>query len=383
MKNKLIVTCASCLLIGATIVSCKNNTPEQTSQSEYKVINLSLTDKDLSSSSPATIKGRQDIEIRPQISGLITEVCVQEGQNVKKGQPLFVIDQVAYRAALETAVANVEMAQASVETARLNAQSRQELYAENVISEFDMKTAQNSLRSAEASLAQAKAQEINARNNLSFTVVKSPSDGIVGMLPYRVGALVNSNISTPLTTVSDNSEMYVYFSLTEKQALSFNRENGSMKNTLATMPEVRLQLADGSLYSENGHVETVSGVIDRSTGTVSVRSVFPNPERILLSGGVGKIIIPETIKDCIVIPKSAIFELQDKIFVYKVLEGKAQSTEIKVLPANDGKTYIVESGLNTGDIIVAEGAAFLRNGTPITMKNEESNSKNEPAQSQK
>lgn len=369
MKIKSIMVYGCCLLTGTMAISCKNNAPEQTSQSEYKVMTISISDKDYSNSYPAMIKGRQDIEIRPQISGLITEVCVQEGQSVKKGQPLFIIDQVACKAALETAIANVEMAQASVETARLNAKSKQELFGQQVISEYDLKTANNSLRSAEASLAQAKAQEKNARNNLSFTVVESPSNGVVGMLPYRIGALVNSSISTPLTTVSDNSEMYVYFSMTEKQALSYIRENGSMKNTLASMPEVKLQLGDGSLYSENGHVETISGVIDRSTGTVSVRAVFPNTERILLSGGAGKIIFPETIKSCIVIPQSATFELQNKVFAYKVSDGKAQSTEIKILPVNDGKTFVVESGLNAGDIIVAEGAALLRNGTPIKIKN--------------
>ncbi|MCD8264018.1 MAG: efflux RND transporter periplasmic adaptor subunit [Tannerellaceae bacterium] len=365
MKTKKLRQVGCGLLTVILLISCKNNTPDITGVNEYPLMTISLSDKEQSSSYPATIEGRQDIEIRPQISGLITEVCVQEGQTVKKGQPLFIIDQVAYKAELEMAEANVEIAEANVETARLNAESKQELYIQNVISAFDLKTAQNALRSAEASLAQTKAQEISARNNFSFTVIKSPSDGVVGMLPYRVGTLVNSGISTPLTTVSDNSEMYVYFSMTEKQVLSLTRENGSMNKTVATMPKVQLQLGDGSIYAENGYVETISGVIDRNTGSVSVRAVFPNKERILLSGGAGKILFPGTITDCIVIPQSATFELQDKKFVYKVVEGKTQSTEIKVLPANDGKTYVVESGLEVGDIIIAEGAAFLRNGIPV------------------
>ena len=296
---------------------------------------------------------------------------------MRKGQTLFVIDQVAYQASLETAKANVEIAMASVETARLNANSKQELFGQNVISEYDMKTAQNSLKSAEASLALAKAQEVNARNNLSYTVIKSPSDGVVGMIPYRIGALVNPSISLPLTIVSDNSEMYVYFSMTEKQVLNFTRQNGSIGETVSLMPEVRLQLGDGSLYDENGRIETISGVIDSKTGTVSVRAAFPNSGRILMSGGVGKIIIPEALKNCIVIPQSATFELQDKVFAYKVIDGKAQSTEIKVLPLNDGKTYVVESGLNVGDIIVSEGAGLLRNGTQIQIKNEELKIKND------
>ncbi len=369
MKTEKMMQLVLCLIISTIAISCKNNSPTLTGASEYPVMSISLSNKDQTTSYPATIEGRQDIEIRPQISGLITEVCVQEGQPVKKGQSLFIIDQVAYQAELETAKANVEIAEANVETARLNAQSKQELYVQNVISEFDLKSAQNALRSAEASLAHAKAQEINAHNNLSFTVIKSPSDGIVGTLPYRVGALVNSGISTPLTTVSDNSEMYVYFSMTEKQVLSLTRENGSMSQTVVSMPKVQLQLGDGSIYTEKGYVETISGIIDRNTGTVSIRAVFPNQERILLSGGAGKILFPETITNCIVIPQAATFELQDKIFVYKVIEGKTQSTEIKILPFHDGKTYVVESGLEVGDIIIAEGAAFLRNGIPVAMKN--------------
>lgn len=367
---KTISNLGFCLLIGTMAISCKNNPTAPTVQNQYEVMTISLSDKTLSTSYPATIKGRQDIEIRPQISGLITEVRVQEGENVRKGQTLFVIDQVAYKAALETAAANVEMAMASVGTAKLNVSSKQELFAQNVVSEYDLKTTQNALRSAEAALAQAKAQEINARNNLSYTIIKSPSDGVVGMIPYRIGALVNSSISSPLTTVSDNSEMYVYFSMTEKQVLNFARQNGSIGKTVSSMPEVRLQLGDGSLYGENGRIETISGVIDSKTGTVSVRAAFPNSDRILMSGGVGKIIIPETMENCIVIPQSATFELQDKVFAYKVIDGEAQSTEIKILPVNDGKTYVVETGLEVGDIIVAEGAALLRNGTPITIKNE-------------
>lgn len=358
------------LLACVMVISCKHDAPMPTGQNGYKLITIATSDKTLSSSYPATIKGRQDIEIRPQVSGLITEVCVQEGQNVRKGQTLFVIDQVAYRAALETASANVELTKANVETAQLTADSKRELYAQNVISEYEMKTAQNSLKSAQASLAQAKAQETNARNDLSYTVVKSPSDGVVGTLPYKIGALVNSNISNPLTTVSDNNEMYVYFSMTEKQVLSLTRQSGSLTKAVAAMPEVRLQLGDGSTYAESGRVETVSGVIDQTTGAVSVRAAFPNKEHILISGGAGKVIFPETIKGCIVIPQSATFEMQDKVFAYKVVDGKAQSTEIKILAANDGKTYVVESGLNTGDVIVAEGAAMLRNGTPVNATQE-------------
>lgn len=168
----------------------------------------------------AVINGRQSVEIRPQVSGTITQICIDEGAKVKKGQTLVIIDQVPYEAALQTAVANVKNAEAAVATARLTAESKEELFKEHVVSDFDLQTARNSLFQAEATLAQAKADEINARNNLSYTEVKSPVDGVSGMLPYRVGALVDASISTPLTTVSDDEEMYVYFSMTESQILS-------------------------------------------------------------------------------------------------------------------------------------------------------------------
>lgn len=333
---------------------------------EYKVMEISLSDKNLTMNYSASIKGKQDVEIRPQVSGLITEIKVREGERVRKGQPLFVIDQVAYKAALETAKANVEAAQADVETARLTAESKYELYNQDVISLHDLQTARNSLLSAEAQLAQARARQINAENDLSYTVLKSPSDGMVGTLPYRIGSLVNSSVSTPLTTVSDNSEMYVYFSLTENQVLSLTREYGSMAKAAQSMPEIELRLSDGTIYSEKGRVETISGIIDRTTGAVSVRAVFPNDDGILLSGGAGSIIYPYVLKDAMIIPQAATYELQDKIFVYKVVNGIAESTEIKVLPVNDGTTYVVESGISEGDTIVAEGAGLLRNGTPIT-----------------
>lgn len=372
MKNKMIagtLLYATTVFVCLTAVSCRGEQRQAMMPGmggEYKVLEVSLSDKTLATSYSASIKGRQDVEIRPQVSGLITEIKVREGERVRKGQTLFIIDQVSYRAALETAKANVKAARADVETARLTAESKQELYAQEVVSLYDLQTARNSLLSAEAGLAQAEAQLANAENDLSYTVVKSPADGIVGTLPYRVGALVGSSVSTPLTTVSDNSEMYVYFSLTENQVLSLTREYGSMERVIESMPEVELRLSDGTAYGETGRVEAVSGVIDRTAGAVSVRAVFPNEDGILLSGGAGSVIYPYVLKDVMVIPQAATYELQDKIFVYKVIGGIAESTEIKVLPVNDGTAYVVESGISVGDTIVAEGAGLLRNGTPVT-----------------
>ena len=283
-----------------------------------------------------------------------------------------------YEAALQTALANVEAAKASLATAQLTYDSKQELYSRkmgsqnmNVVSAFDMSTAKNSLLAAQAQLAQMKAQEVNARNNLSYTLVKSPADGVVGTLPYRVGALVSASLPEPLTTVSDNSDMYVYFSMTENQLLGLIRRYGSKEEALKQMPEIGLQLNDRSDYPQAGRIETISGGIDRTTGTVSLRAVFPNREGLLHSGGAGNVIVPTEKTGALVIPQAATFEVQDKVFVYKVVDGKAQSAPVQVTRVNGGQEYIVESGLQTGDVIVAEGVGLLREGTEIKAVNEE------------
>ena len=352
-----------CCMVAAT--GCKQAPPAQM-ETEYEVMTVSPADRMISSAYSATIRGRQDIDIYPQVSGTLTKVCVTEGQRVKNGQTLFIIDQVPYEAALQTAVANVESAKASL--AQLTYDSKEELYKENVISSFDLSTAKNSLLAAKAQLAQAKAQEVSARNNLSYTVVKSPADGVVGTLPYRVGALVSSALAQPLTTVSDNSDMYVYFSMTENQLLGLIRQYGSKEEALKNMPAIDLQLNDKSAYSERGQIESISGVIDRSTGTVSLRAVFPNKEGLLHSGGAGNVIVPVQKTAALTIPQAATFEIQDKRYVYKVVDGKAQSSQVQVTRVNGGREFIVDEGLAPGDVIVAEGVGLLREGTPVKAK---------------
>lgn len=204
LKQMIVFIC--CVIM----VSCKTEKPT-IQEAGYQVMTVKPAARTLLNMYSATIRGRQDIEIYPQVGGFLTQLCVQEGEQVKKGQTLFIIDQVGYRAALQTAEANVAVAEAQLATAQLTYASKQELFKQNVVSEFDLSTAKNALLAAEAQLAQMKAQEVNARNNLSYTVVKSPVDGVVGTLPYRVGTLVGSAMSEPLTTVSDNSDMYVYF----------------------------------------------------------------------------------------------------------------------------------------------------------------------------
>ena len=365
MKNRLITA----IICAATLLSC-GQTQEKSTEKEnyYETMTVSLSDRTLTTGYSAAISGVQTVEIRPQVSGMITDILIEEGENVQKGQVLFVIDQTPYKAAYEIAVANVKSAEASLSTARLILQSNKDLYAQDVVSEFDLMTAQNDLTEAEARLALCKAEEVNASNNLSYTEVRSPVNGVASMIPYRVGALVNSNITQPLVTVSDDSRVYAYFSMAENQMLDMVKQYGSLDNAIRQMPEVELIMSNGDRYEHTGKINAISGTISESTGSVSIRAVFSNRNHLLRNGGSGTIIIPTTLKDCMVIPQSATYELQDRIFVYKVVDGKASSTEIHIAPQNNGVEYIVTDGLDVGDVIVAEGAGLIKEGTPIKSK---------------
>lgn len=333
---------------------------------EYAVITLEPSSSDLKNSYPAVIKGKQDIEIRPKVAGFITKLCVDEGSVVRKGQPLFLIDKIEYEAAVRMAEANVKAAKATVNTQELTVKNKKELHKKSIISDFELQMAENQLDSQRAALAQAEAQLVSAKNNLSYTTVISPSNGIVGTIPFRVGSLVSSSSATPLTTVSDISEMYIYFAMDEKQLLNMTREGGTIKDLLARMPNVELKLADGSTYEENGKIETLSGIIDQNTGSVNMRATFPNTKNLLRSGGTGTVMIPYKENNSIVIPQKATYEIQDKKFAYVVgSDSKVKNTEIKVFNLDDGRNYIVTSGLNAGDKIVIEGVATLRDGVEI------------------
>lgn len=356
----------TCLVTLLGLLTACTQSAGTSQEGGYKTMTVKKENRLLTNSYSAVVKGRQSVEIRPQVSGTITDICVKEGAKVQKGQVLFVIDQVPYQAALQTAVANVKSAEAAVATARLTSNSKEELFKEKVVSDFDRQTAQNSLLEAEASLAQAKAAETNARNDLSYTVVRSPVNGVAGMSSYRVGALVNSSITTPLLTVSDDEEIYVYFSITENQILSLVRQYGSVEKALAGMPKVSLLLSDGTTYAHEGTVDAISGTIDTETGAISLRAVFPNPEGMLRNGSTATLVLPYTKNAVLVVPQEATFEIQDKVYVYKVnADGKAESAQVTVFPLNNGQEYIVESGLQEGDVIVAEGAGLIQENTQI------------------
>lgn len=355
----------------AMLVSCGGG-GMKLGDNEFPVRSIKTQGTELQTSYPATIKGVQDVEIRPKISGFITKVCVNEGQAVRKGQTLFVIDNVTYEAAARQAKAAVVSAEASLKTAKLAYENSKSLYEGGVIGDFEWQSAQNTYETAKAGLAQAQAAYASAKQNLDFCYVSSPADGVVGTLPYKVGALVSSASASPLTTVSDISSMEVYFSMTEKDVLMMGKDEGGINSAVAAMPSVKLRLADGTIYGEAGKITKASGVIDAATGTITLVAQFPNPNKVLRSGGAGQVIIPTTEAKAILVPQEATSEVQNKKFVYVVdKENKVRYTEITVNPQNDGNYYIVTSGLKEGDKFVSKGITKLSDGMEIIPITEE------------
>uniref|UniRef100_A0AB33JNI1 Efflux RND transporter periplasmic adaptor subunit n=3 Tax=unclassified Prevotella TaxID=2638335 RepID=A0AB33JNI1_9BACT len=363
--------------IGLFMASCGKKSNQLPTDNHYPVVTIGSQSTELQTTYPATIKGVQDVEIRPKVSGFITKVCVQQGQAVKAGQLLFVIDNETYQAAVRQAQAAVNTARSGMNTAKLTYDNSQKLFSNNVIGSFELQSAKNTYESARASLAQAQASLASAREMLSYCYVTSPANGVVGDIPYKVGALVSASSPEALTTVSNTSTMEVYFSVTEKDMLELSKKAGGVHAAINDYPAVKLQLADGTIYNRSGKVTKVSGVIDQRTGSLSMIARFENPDRVLKSGGSGSIVVPVSHSNAIVIPQSATTEIQDKIFVYTVgSEGKVKYTEITVDPQNDGRNYVVLTGLKVGDRIVTKGLTSLTDGMkiePVTEAQYEAN----------
>ena len=373
MKKRMLRTTGYGLLVCGLLSSCGNKEQAQQGMQapEIAVETIQPADASYQNSYPATVKGKTDIAIRPQVTGFITKVHVDEGQHVRKGQTLFTLDQVQFNAAVEQAQANVNSASSAVSTAEITERNKKMLLDKNIISETEWQLAANQLAQAKAALAQAQAALTTAKKNLAYTVVTAPSDGVVGTIPNREGSLASPSSQQPLTTVSDNSQVYAYFSLGEKDILELTEGgNASVDAGVKALPKVKLQLADGSLYPLEGTVATVSGVIDNSTGAASARALFDNPSGMLRSGNTGQIIIPRVSHDAIVIPQKATYELQDLRYVYTLNDSNITvPTAITIEPYNDGKTYVVTSGLKPGDRIVTEGVGTsVRANMPVTPK---------------
>lgn len=367
MTKKTLVYCLGAVL-ACSLAACSGEKKKPHDAAQYKTLVVGKKDVTLSQQYSARLTGRQIVEVRPQVTGNITRICTSEGKAVKRGQTLFVIDQTPYQAALEVAVANRQSAEAKLSTARMNYDSQLKLKEGAVVSDFSVETTRHELLEAQAALVQAKAQEKNARWQLSCTEVKSPVDGVASMIPWHVGALVSSNISEPLVTVADDREMYAYFSVTERAVEGMIEHYGSTADFISKAPGIKLRLASGTDYPTEGRIDAVSGTVDTKTGAVTLRATFANPQHLLRDGGSATVIVPTQREQCIVIPQEATYELQNRTFVYRVVDGKTKATAVRLFPQNNGKEYIVEDGLAVGDTIIAEGAGLLKDGIEVRGK---------------
>lgn len=351
--------------------SCKIMPNDETeSAMSYELMTVTKSNHELSVEYAAQIRGLQDVRIIPRVDGYLQEVKIKEGDKVKKGQLLFIIDQAAYNAALKTNQAVLIQAEARVSKAEQDLKGKQVLYEKSLVSDFDLQQTELDLKVANADLEAARASVESAKNDLSFTELRSPTDGVVGKIPYRKGDYVSPNMQDGLTIVSDNRNMYIYFSMTEQKVMDYLLEYGSMQEAIDNMPELSLVLPGGNIYPYKGRVESVSGIVDDMTGAVSVRAMFPNENGILLSGGTARVRMKSVMKDVIAIPQEATFELLDKTYVYKVVDGHAVSAIIETQRLNDGQFFVVKDGLNENDVIISTGAGLVREGAEVSTSEE-------------
>ena len=338
---------------------------------DYPVLSIIPQSTTLFDDYPATVQGQQNIEIRPKIDGYIEKIYVDEGATVKKGQPLFYIRAPQYEQEVRTARAAINIAQADVNSASMQVNKVRPLVEKDIISKYELESAQFNLQARQAALSQARATLANAQTNLGYTRVLSPVNGVVGLIPYKIGSLVSSNTAEPLTTVSNIGNIYAYFSINEKQALEFARsaKGSTSKERLATIPPVSLVLSNSTEFPYKGKIEAASGLINTQTGSISVRATFPNPGNIVRSGSSGLVRIPRSVDSAVIIPQKATYEIQGKRFVYTVEStGTVKSVEVQTTNAENGQFFVVQKGLQPGDKIVLEGVASLKDGAAIKQR---------------
>ena len=370
MKLKFFYTGTAILSIGLVMAGCKKEAATQQEQvPELAVLQVAASDATMETSYPCTREGENDVEIRPQATGFLTRVCVQEGQRVSKGQTLFEIDRVQLQAAVEQARAAVAVAQANVNTAKTNANNNKLLLDKGIIGAPAYQTSADALNAALAQLNQAKASLTAAQKNLSYAVVSAPASGVIGAVDIKEGSLVSPQ--TLLTILSNNSDMQAVFSFTENEILNMTQNGAvSIQKAIQSIPAVKLQLANGEIYGQPGKIVSVSGVLNSSTRSVTAKAIFPNPDGLLHSGNTGKILIPTSYEQVILIPQNATFTTQDMRFAFVLNDSnKVAARPIQVSNQDDGQSFIVTDGLKPGETIVTEGVGIsVKEGMTIKPK---------------
>ncbi|WP_140960553.1 efflux RND transporter periplasmic adaptor subunit [Flavobacterium jejuense] len=316
---------------------------------------------------PASIQGTVDVEIRPQVSGNLERVYMDEGAYVTKGQPLFKINERPFREQLNTALANLHAAEAALINAQLEVDKLTPLVQNKVVSEYQLKTAKASQKIATANIEQAKAMVASARINLAYTNVTAPVSGYIGRLPKKQGSLVSASDIEPLTNLSDVHEVFAYFSLSETDFINFKAQyaGSTIGDKIKNLPPVTLILADNSAYTQSGKIDMVDGQFDKNTGAITLRATFPNANGTLRSGNTGKVHLGIQHEDAILIPQSATIEMQDKVFVFIVSkDNKVSKMPISII-GKSGTNYLIKEGVQAGDQIVLSGIDKLQEGQEI------------------
>lgn len=375
INMKTTIRLALILFLGAILASCSGK-DEKAAQAaamaampqEYPVFTVNTQATTLDTDYPATIQGIENVDIRPKVDGFIERIFVDEGAVVKQGQLLFTINAPQYEQQVRTATAAISSAEADVNAAQLQVNKTKPLVDKDIISKYELESAQLTLQSRRAALAQAKAALVNAKVNLGYTRITSPVNGVVGSLPFKAGSLVSGTSAQPLTTISNTTKVYAYFSLNEKQLLDFSNiyKGKNLAEQMKNIPAVSLILADGNVYAQNGKIESINGQINTSTGSASLRATFPNANALLKNGASASVRIPQHVSDVILIPQKSTIDLQGKKFVYILGDSaKVINTQIEVMELAKGKFYVVTKGLKSGDKVVFEGFQSLKDNTKI------------------
>lgn len=343
---------------------------------QYSVFTVSKRNTVIYYDYVASIQGQEDVEIRPRVDGNLSEIYIDEGQSVRKGQPLFKIEDDLLQEKVISGESELKAALAGLDKARMEIEKVTPLVEKDIVSKFELDAANSNYTAAESRVDKAKAMLNNARTTLGYSTVYSPSDGIAGMIYYKQGSLVGPSTKDPLTVISKNSQMFAYFSVTESDILDFDEDSKGRSNreNLAKLPEVKLLLPNGQMYPYSGKIDATTGLINSKTGTISLRAKFPNPELLLRSGNSGTVQIPDDRKNVILIPQKSTFEIQDKRFVYVTdNENEVKARQI-FTDGTSGNFFIVEKGLEEGEKIVYEGVARLKEKMKILPVNVSSDS---------
>lgn len=368
-KTRIIVLISSIILL-QNCTKAAENSNQAAPAPELPVYTVITSPATTYQEFPTALEGKNNVEIRSQVDGYLDRIYVEEGSYVRAGQPLFKIDSRAYGEQMNMAQANLQVANANIQKAKVEVDRLEPLVSAKVVSDVQLKTAKANYAAAVAASAQAKASVGGAKINVGFTTITAPVSGYIGRIPYKKGSLISRADVNPLTLLSDISEIYAYFSLSELDFIAFQNKypGASIEEKLRNMPMVDLVIADNSTYSEKGKMSIVDGQFDKSTGAISVRAVFPNAHGTLRTGNTGRVRLPQLLTNVVVIPQESTFEIQDKTYVYVLGKDKKVTSKPITISGKTDSYYFISEGLSAGDKIVYTGLGSLKDGASIQPK---------------